>query len=135
MSNFLQLALMAAQAVAAMKSSPPPGRAWCRIAGVASMALCLLIASGFLLAALWLFLEPRLGAIQTALLIAALLALKATVIALLLRYWRPTRKASAPIEALPVAELMAVFNTHKMPALLAALAAGVIAGTATHRRP
>ncbi len=141
MRELLQFALLAAQAVAAAQPAPPqvrpPWRLRCRIAGLAIVVLCILIAGGFILTALWLFLVPLIGPLFTALVIAGLALLKAICIAVALRYW-PTASVAAVPSPVPsplspavlLAEAAAVFKANKAPVLFAALLAGAVAGTA-----
>jgi hypothetical protein len=136
-NNFLQWALMAVQAVVAAKAAPPRARPWCLITGAVSVGFCLLIAAGFLLAAAWLVLVPLIGALNTALVIAGLALFTASLIMLFLRYGQPSSPVAAPtslLDSVPLAELGQMFNGNKASILLAALLAGVIAGSTKTER-
>jgi hypothetical protein len=134
MQEILQLALLAAQAVTAANPPKPRARPYCVAGGVVWIALCLLTANGLLLTAAWLFLLPMLGPAGTPLALAGVVLIKAGAILLWLRS-RSSRAALATPQPLPAAHLAPIlaeaermFSANKLPALTAALLAGLLAG-------
>lgn len=101
------------------------------MAGVALMvaALCAVAAIGCVLAALWLFAAPHLGAPLAALTTAAaLILLGAAVLVWARRLLRVPLPGLAPDVPLP--DLAKEFSDNRGTLLLAALAAGLLAGNA-----
>ncbi len=128
MQAVLQLALLAVQA---MVPPPAPDRPplWCKVAGFALIGVCGVIAMAFALVAIWLFLTPVIGARLTALAIAVLALLTAMVLALLLRRRPNPAPAPAPPPTAMLAEVERLVRANLAPSLLAALIAGVMAGS------
>jgi len=82
-----------------------------------------------LIAALWLFLIPRIGADAAALTMAAVFALLTLVFALLARTTlHPQRKPHAEKEDDSVADIKDMFSRHKGSALVSAVLAGIAMG-------
>ena len=135
MNEILRLVLVAAQAAATAQPPPPRARPYLVAVGALTIAICLAIASGFILTALWVFLLPYLGPVWTPLALAGMLLLTAGAVVLVLRT-RPARAATpatAPVSISQFAPILAeagqVFNDHKLTVLIAALLAGVVAGS------
>jgi hypothetical protein len=134
MRELLQLALLAAQAVAASKPQPPQERPYVVVTCVVGITLCMLVAEGFLVTAIWLFLLPVLGSAFTALALAGIVLVKAGLIAVWLRL-KPSRAtphatapAMHPLALLPpvLEEAGRMFNAHKAPSLMAAMLIGLV---------
>jgi hypothetical protein len=130
MQDLLRLALLAVQA---MTSDPPPPvtRPFWGLAAAACVSLCLLVASGLLLTACWLFLLPHLGAAGTPALLGVIALANAGAILLWLRA-RTTPKApppAAPVDIAPIlAEAQRLFDAHRPTAFATALLAGLALG-------
>ena len=136
MNEILRLALVAAQTVATANAPPPPrARPFFVVIAVMTIVICVLIASGFILTGLWIFLLPYLGPVGTPLVLGGVLLLKAGVFLLLLRIHpaRAVTTTAAPVSlrqlAPVVAEAEQLFSDHKLTALTAALLAGLVVGT------
>lgn len=104
-----------------------------RFSGAAKWAvmagLCGLGAGAALIAALWLFLIPRIGADAAALSIAALLAVMSGLFVLLARAaLHPHRSHHVEHDDNSFAELKDMFVRHKGAALLSAVIAGLAMG-------
>ncbi len=97
--------------------------------------LCGLIAMVFSLLAIWLYLVPLIGGALTALAIAAVALLTVIVLALLLRRRPAPAPPPAPSPAVLLAEIDKLVRTNLAPSLLAALIAGVMAGSSGPNRP
>ena len=135
MQELLRLALAATQARVAERSPPPRVRPLGVALALVVMVPCLAAANILLLVALWACLMPFCGPVGTPLAVAGALLLEAAgCLPLLCR--RPVPQASAPVapllmtDLLPgVAEAGRMLGEHKHAGLLAALLAGVAAGS------
>jgi hypothetical protein len=123
-SPLLSIALSLAQAGAGAGAGRALARTARCTAGLIAAGIAGLAASACLLAAIWLFAAPEIGAPAATLLISALLATLsgiALVVAL-----RPA--AAPPPPPRPVVpDIEALLRAHKLPVLLAAVLAGAMA--------
>ena len=105
-----------------------------RIAGAIKWAvlalLCGIGAGAALIAALWIFLIPRIGAEYAALSMAGFLGVLCALFAFLTRATlHPHRKPRVEQEDETVSEIKEMFAKHKGTALLSAIIAGLAMGT------
>ncbi|MEJ0048037.1 MAG: hypothetical protein WDN04_19390 [Rhodospirillales bacterium] len=136
--DLIRLALAIAEGRVAQSVRRTAGRAAYLAATAALVAGCALGVVGCLLTALWIYVLPHVGAVGAPLVVAAvLLVIGLGVLALMHRAARPRR---APVAADPgraallaelsnLGEISELVRAQKGPALIAALVAGLMAGS------
>jgi hypothetical protein len=108
-----------------------------RIAGVAIAALvaviCAMAAIGCLLAALWIYALPYVGAVGAPAVVAGVLIILCCAVLTFMRYAPRSRRTAPPsfdaTSALLLTQVTRLLKEHKGPVLIAALLAGLVAGT------
>ncbi|TWB23341.1 hypothetical protein FBZ89_10294 [Nitrospirillum amazonense] len=152
MEGWTKLAVMALSQLGVIpfgpvhRSSPAPlvdGVVTVVITGVMAM-LAVIAAVGLLCAALWAGLEPQMGPVWTPALVALALIVLCLVLLLVMRLLVSRREPPAPPVVHPALDLdpevllteaQRLVVQHKVPALLAAVVAGLIVGSPGSRPP
>lgn len=128
MGDLVKLVVAAAEASSRRPASTCVA---CAAVGTVAGTLCAIAAVACGLAALWIYVQPHMGAVGAPLVVGGVLVALCLAMLMLVRYGLTPRQASKPATGAPallLADVTRLVKDNKGPVLMAALLAGLLAG-------
>jgi hypothetical protein len=134
MNTFIKLAFALVDGGMLRQDRQSTARMACLATATIVAVVCAMAAIGCLLAALWIYALPYVGAVGAPAVVAGVLIILCCAVLTFMRYAPKLRRriASPPFDAAPallLAQATRLLKEHKGPVLIAALLAGLVAGT------